>query len=63
MWRTGKRENLELSESKVIAFAKAAAKEFVVGSPIQAVFRPERVKTVADEKAAKKKSKDAAPKV
>jgi CRISPR-associated protein Csb1 len=62
VWRTGKRENLELFESKVVAFAKAAAKAFVVGPPIQAVFRPERVKTVADEKAAKKKSKDTATK-
>jgi CRISPR-associated protein Csb1 len=63
VWRTGKREDLEISESKVVAFAKVAAKEFEVGSSIQAVFRPERVRTAANEKATKKKTKDAAAKV
>lgn len=61
VWRNGKRDSLDVSESKIITFAKAAAKEFGVGTSIQAVFRPDRVKAVADERAAKKKSKDASP--
>jgi CRISPR-associated protein Csb1 len=54
VWRTGKREGFTLSEDQVLAFAKDAAKDFVVGPAVQAVFDPKLVKTAADEKAKKK---------
>jgi CRISPR-associated protein Csb1 len=44
VWRTGKREALALTEEQVLAFAKAAAKEFGVGPEIQAVFDPKLVR-------------------
>jgi CRISPR-associated protein Csb1 len=59
VWRTGKREDFALSEDQVLVFAKAAAKDFVVGPAIQAVFDPKLVKNAADEKT-KKKTKAAA---
>jgi CRISPR-associated protein Csb1 len=59
VWRTGKREDLTLSEADVIAFAKAAAKEFGVGPAVSATFKPENVKAANDEKSAKKKAKSA----
>jgi CRISPR-associated protein Csb1 len=54
VWRTGKREALALTEEQVLAFAKAAAKEFGVGPEIQAVFDPNLVRTAANEKSKKK---------
>jgi CRISPR-associated protein Csb1 len=59
VWRTGKREDFALSEDQVLVFAKTAAKDFVVGPAIQAVFDPKLVKNAADEKT-KKKAKAAA---
>jgi CRISPR-associated protein Csb1 len=60
VWRTGRRESCQLDEQMVIAFAKAAAKEFVVGKSITATFDP---KLVQDKKARtdeKKRTKAAA---
>jgi CRISPR-associated protein Csb1 len=54
VWRTGKREALALTEEQVLAFAKAAAKEFRVGPEIQAIFDPKLVRSTADEKSKKK---------
>jgi CRISPR-associated protein Csb1 len=54
VWRTGKRENFAVSEAEVVAFAKAAAKDFVVGPEIQATFNPKLVQDAADEKTKKK---------
>lgn len=54
IWRTGKREALTLTEDQVLAFAKAAAKEFGVGPGVQAVFDPQLVRSTADEKSKKK---------
>jgi CRISPR-associated protein Csb1 len=63
VWRTGKREDFEFSESQALEFARLAAQEFGVGPVIEAVFGPERAKVVKDEKAAKKKVKPALDKV
>ena len=60
VWRTGKRENFNLAEAQVIDFAKSAAEAFGVGPEVRAIFQPERVKSAADEKSAKKKGKAAA---
>lgn len=57
--RTGKREDFNLSETDAIAYAKACAKEFEVGSPIQAKFDPKLVQAAVSEKTAKKKGKAA----
>ena len=53
IWRTGKHENFRLTEEQVLAFARRAAKEFIVGPNIQAIFDPKLVKTATDEKSKK----------
>lgn len=60
VWRSGKRENFDLTEQQVLDFARSAAQEFGVGPNVKAVFQPDRVKAAADEKAAKKKGKGVA---
>lgn len=58
--RNGMREDFDLSEQDAIAYAKACAKDFGVGSPIHAKFNPKLVQAAVSDKAAKKKGKAAA---
>jgi CRISPR-associated protein Csb1 len=60
--RSGKREELALTEDQVIAYAKACAKDFGVGSAVHAVFDPKRVHSAVKEKSEKKKAKATANK-
>lgn len=60
--RNGERKDLALTEEQVIAYAKACAKDFGVGSAIHAEFDPKRVHTAVKEKSEKKKAKATATK-
>ena len=60
VWRTGQRGDFDLTEAQVIDFARSSAQEFGVGPEVRAVFLPERVKTTAEDKSAKKMGKAAA---
>ncbi len=63
VWRTGKRDTLELEQAQVLGFARAAAAEFGVGPDIQATFDPKLVKGKADQKSEAKKAKAKTAKV
>jgi CRISPR-associated protein Csb1 len=60
--RNGDREELALTEDQVIAYAKACAKDFGVGSAVHAQFDPKRVHSAVKEKSEKKKAKATATK-
>lgn len=60
--RNGDRQDLTVTEDQVIAYAKACAKDFGVGSPIHAQFDPKRVHSAVKEKSEKKKAKATATK-
>jgi len=44
VWRTGKRDVLQLEEDEAVKFALVAASEFKVGDPISAIFDGKRIK-------------------